>query len=102
MNLKDCTSIEEVRSHIDEIDSEIVKLITKRAFYVNQAARFKKTTSDVKAPQRVEQVISKVRGIAETMNGNPEIIEAVYRKMIACFIEEELQQHAKLREPDLS
>jgi isochorismate pyruvate lyase len=94
--MKKCNSIEEVRSNIDKIDSEIVRLITERGFYVNQAAKFKKTTDDVKAPQRVEQVISKVRILAEENNGDPEVIEAIYRKMISCFIEAELRQHAAI------
>lgn len=94
MDIFNCNSIEEIRSQIDKIDSEIVRLITARGIYVGQAANFKKTTNDVKAPQRVEQVISKVRNLAEKLDGNPEIIEAVYRKMISCFIEEELKQHS--------
>jgi len=55
-----CSSLEEVRSNIDVIDRKIVALIAERGGFVMQAARFKKSTDDVKAPQRVEQVISKV------------------------------------------
>ncbi len=102
MNIQNCTSIDEVRSQIDRLDAEIVKLITERGLYVKQAASFKKTATDVKAPQRVEQVIEKVRTLAENMNGNPAIIEGVYRTMISCFIEAELQQHAALNQEDAS
>ena len=50
-----------------------------------QAARFKRTVEDVKAPQRVEQVISKVRALAVESAANPDVTEAVYRAMIAAF-----------------
>ncbi|WP_309044214.1 chorismate mutase [Marinobacter sediminicola] len=91
-----CTSIDEVRSNIDSIDRKIVGLLAERGGFVKQAARFKKTTDDVKAPQRVEQVIAKVRTLAAEFDGNPEVTEAVYRAMISAFISAELQEHADL------
>ena len=37
-----CKSLEEVRSNIDRIDNEIIKLIAERGTYVVQASNFKK------------------------------------------------------------
>ena len=91
-----CTSIEEVRQHIDHIDREVVALLAQRGNLVTQAAAFKKTTDDVRAPARVEQVITKVRGIAGECGASPEVVERVYRAMIAAFIEEELKTHSDL------
>lgn len=91
-----CNSIEEVRANIDSIDRKIVALITERGGFVSQAARFKKTTDDVKAPARVEQVIDKVRGLSAEFGGNAEVTEAVYRAMISAFISAELEEHAEL------
>ncbi|MFK3815649.1 chorismate mutase [Pseudomonas sp. NPDC089407] len=91
-----CTSIEEVRTRIDHIDRDLVTLLARRCQWVAQAAAFKKTTDDVRAPARVEQVIAKVRGIAEETGASPEVVERVYRVMIAAFIDEELQVHAGL------
>ena len=95
MNLTECKNIEEVRENINRIDREIVKLISERSLYVNQAARFKKTTEDVKAPSRVEEVISKVRGLAVEFDLDPDIVEKVYRTMITCFIDYELKVHKR-------
>ncbi len=81
-----CTTLEEVRSNIDRLDQQIVSLLAERGHYVSQAARFKKDTDGVKAPQRVEQVISKVRDLSQTVGANPEVTEQVYRAMIAAFI----------------
>jgi len=91
-----CNSLEEVRTNIDRIDRQIVALIAERGGYVNQAARFKKTTDDVKAPQRVEQVIAKVLALSAELDANPNVTEAVYRAMIAAFINAELNEHAAL------
>ena len=92
----ECTSIEDVRRHIDQIDREVVALLGRRGKFVTQAAAFKKTTEDVRAPARVEQVIHKVRALADETGASPAVVEKVYRAMIAAFIEEELQAHAHL------
>jgi isochorismate pyruvate lyase len=91
-----CNSLEDVRSNIDRIDRDIVALLAERGSYVKQAAKFKKTSDDVKAPQRVEQVINKVVGLSCELDANPKVIEAVYRAMISAFIEAELAEHARL------
>jgi isochorismate pyruvate lyase len=91
-----CTTLEEVRNNIDRLDQQIVTLLAERGRYVSQAARFKKHTDGVKAPQRVEQVIAKVRDLAQAVGANPEVTEQVYRAMIAAFIQQELAEHAAL------
>lgn len=93
-----CKSLDKVRENIDSIDRQIVKLIAERSRYVVQAANFKKTSDDVKAPQRVEKVIYKVRGLAQEYSVDPDIIETIYREMINCFISFELSEHDKLIE----
>jgi isochorismate pyruvate lyase len=90
-----CKNIDEVRTNIDRIDREIVKLLSERSKYVGQAANFKKSIQEVKAPNRVEEVISKVRTLASECGLDPEIVEPVYRTMIACFIEHEMKEHRK-------
>lgn len=94
--MEECKSIENVRSHIDRIDRQIVALLAERGGYVKQAARFKKTTDDVKAPQRVEQVIAKVTALAREFGADASVAEQVYRAMIAGFISAELTEHAAL------
>ena len=91
-----CDSLEQVREKIDGLDRQIVGLIAERGAYVSQAARFKKDNDAVRAPQRVEQVIGKVRGLADELDANPDVTESVYRAMIAAFIEQELTEHQAL------
>ena len=92
-----CDSLDQVREKIDGLDRQIVSLIAERVAYVSQAARFKKDSDAVRAPQRVEQVIAKVRALADALDANPDVTEAVYRAMIAAFIEQELAEHSALR-----
>ena len=91
-----CHSLEQVREHIDLLDRQIVSLIAQRGAYVSQAARLKKDSNAVKAPQRVEQVFAKVRALANELGANPHVTEDVYRAMIAAFIQQELAEHSAL------
>ncbi|WP_343550533.1 chorismate mutase [Pantoea sp.] len=91
-------TIEDVRNRIDQIDSELVKIIAQRAECVKAAAAFKTDHSAVRAPDRVQQVINKVR-VKAAEAGLPEvIIEKIYRSMIDAFIDYELEQHERLKQ----
>ena len=87
----ECNSIEEVRNNINNIDEQLVKLIALRGEFVKQAAKFKKDSDAVKAPARVEEVINKVKNIAQ------EVVENIYRAMIDSFIKDEMKEFEKLK-----
>jgi isochorismate pyruvate lyase len=91
----ECQSLDEVRANINRIDEAPVRLLAERGGYVRHAARFKQTTDDVRAPARVEQVIGKVRALADEHGASPDLVERVHRTLIAAFIDEELQEHGR-------
>ena len=92
-----CKNIDEVRDNVNNIDEQIVKLIALRGSFVKQAAKFKKDSNDVKAPKRVEEVISKVKNIARLNGANEEVVENVYKVMIESFIKAELKEFESLK-----
>lgn len=92
-----CTSLEQVRSHIDLLDRQLLALIAQRGAYVKQAAGFKRTVAEVPAPQRVEQVIARVKQMAPQVGADPAVVEATWRAMIGAFIEAETAVHAALQ-----
>ena len=83
----DVRSLDEARANIDRLDRDIIRAMAEREFFVRQAARFKATPDDVKAPPRVEQVIARVRAHAAEAGLEPKIAEITYRAMIAAFID---------------
>ena len=88
----ECKSLEEVRANIDRIDDCIIKLIAERTDYVRQVTKFKTDAESVKAPDREEAVIRKVRGNAEKYGADADMAEALYREMISRFIELEMRE----------
>lgn len=94
-----CISLAEVRHHIDCVDRQLVALIAERGAYVRQAAAFKKSATEVPAPQRVAQVLAKVNALALENGAEPAVVDAIWRAMIGAFIDSERQLQATLHPP---
>ncbi|OTG95786.1 chorismate mutase [Acinetobacter sp. ANC 3832] len=92
MKREKCESLEQVREHIDALDQALIEMIATRQFYVDQAVRFKRNAEDVQSPERVQQVINKVRQQAIDVGTNPDLVETLYREMIQHFIQRELKE----------
>ncbi|MFF9864139.1 chorismate mutase [Streptomyces sp. NPDC013953] len=91
-------SLAEVRAHIDALDTELTALLARRQDLVRRAADFKTDEGTVRAPGRVEQVVAAARARAEAAGLAPEVAEAVWRAMIAAFIDLELAEFSRGRE----
>lgn len=87
---QECTSIEEVRNEIDNIDTDIIKLLSARFGYVREVVKYKeKTASGIEASDRRAAVIASRRKWAEEEGLNPDVIESLYNTLIDYFIVEE-------------
>jgi len=89
-NITNCDSLEEVRQNIDKIDSKLLDLIAIRSHYVDQAALFKNTENEIAAPDRVNEILHKIKILAEEKGLNPLLTEKIYRTMINAFIDQEM------------
>jgi len=88
-----CANLAEVRERIDALDEKIVALLAERGRYVKDAARFKRDAFQVSAPRRQQEVLDKVKALAEKEGAYPEVVEACFRAMIAGFIAREQKDH---------
>jgi isochorismate pyruvate lyase len=85
----DCQSLDQLRREIDRLDEQIVRLLAERGGYVLAAARFKRSADEVRAPQRVEQVVARVRDLALKHGALPDVVERTYRTLITAFTDAE-------------
>jgi isochorismate pyruvate lyase len=92
MQLKQCNTLEEARFEIDKVDEEIVRLIAKRNDYIKQIAHFKTSIDEVKAEDRISEVISKVREQAISLDLSPNLINDLYVRMIDGMVESEIAE----------
>ncbi len=92
MGIRNCNSLDEVRDEIDKVDEQIIKLIASRKNYVKQAAKFKHSIDEIKADDRVDDVLDKVRHQALSLSLSPNLVAEIYQKMIDDMVETEIAQ----------
>jgi isochorismate pyruvate lyase len=88
--------MDEVRRGVDALDDVLVPLLVQRSGFMTQAARVKNDVSLVRDESRIETIVARVRGIAESEGGDPALIECLYRAMMDIFIEYEHRELARL------
>ena len=87
---KECTNIDEVRDGIDQIDNQILKLLSERFDYVKEVIKYKpRNEAGVKAIDRYNAVLEKRRQQAIEKGLDPNVIENLYRLLMDYFIIEQ-------------
>ncbi|MFC0878453.1 chorismate mutase [Saccharicrinis sp. FJH2] len=89
-NPANCTSIQEVRSIIDEIDFAIIELLSKRQKCVEEIVRFKNNQEEIVAEDRQKILFAQRRVWAEQNKLSPDMIENVYKFLVEHNISKEL------------
>lgn len=92
---EDCENMAEIRTEIDRLDRQVVKLLGERFAYVKAASKFKTSETSVKAPDRFQSMLVQRRTWAEEEGLNPDAIEKMYRDLVNYFIEAEMQHWQK-------
>lgn len=88
----ECNSLEEVRTEIDKLDDKIVELISQRSHFIRQAAAFKESVEEVKAVDRVDFIMQKVRHKAIELDVSPNMISDLFTIMINEMVETEISE----------
>jgi isochorismate pyruvate lyase len=89
--------IDELRGSIDVLDREIIGLLAERTAVVRELTEYKRDEETVRSPARVEQVIEKVRRLADEQGMPPGIAEATYRTLIAELTDLQMRRLAERR-----
>ena len=90
--MKQCNSLEEVRREIDKVDEQIIEAMAARNAYIHQAVKFKQSVEEVKAQDRVDEVIQHVRKKALELGMSPNMVTDLYTRMIDEMVEFEIAE----------
>jgi len=90
--MQKCNSLEEVRTEIDKLDTQLVDLISQRSHLIRQAAGFKETIEEVKAEDRIEFILGRVRHHAIQKGISPNMISELFTIMINEMVETEIAE----------
>ena len=87
-----CVSLREVRKGIDQIDRTLVQLLSQRAGFVARAAEFKNSEAEVRAPNRVRELLAERRRWAQEDGVSAELIDEVFRTVVEHFVGREVDR----------
>ncbi|KTW11962.1 chorismate mutase [Sphingomonas sanguinis] len=90
-----CRTLDEVRTNIDRIDDQILRLMAERSRYVAQAGRFKTSAATVRDDARIRQILTRVREKAAKQGVSPDVAEATFRAMVEAFAAQEALQKGR-------
>ncbi|MGQ0710321.1 MAG: chorismate mutase [Rhodoferax sp.] len=93
-----CTTMAEVRSHIDAIDDQILPLLVRRTAFMTQAARIKRDANQVHDQARIDTIVQRMGAAAAALGGQSDVVQAAYRALIAASIEFEHREFARQRQ----
>ena len=87
----DCANKEEIRTHIDQIDQEIIALFALRFQYVSEIVKFKTDAASVVAQQRKDEVIEQRGEWAAAHGLDKDTFQQIYRFLVDHNISKELE-----------
>jgi len=80
---QDCHSMRELRPQIDKLDRQLIELLVTRATYIDRASELKPGEGlPARIPDRVEEVVQKVRASADELGMDPDLAEKLWRILI--------------------
>ncbi len=85
-----CSSMNDLRNEIDQLDRVIVELLSIRQGFMEQAAHIKQDRDLIRDESRIEDVVAKVIAHAEKVGTHPELVEKLFRQMIEWCINYEM------------
>ena len=94
--MKKYNSLNEIRKKIDELDIEILDLISKRKELVSEVINFK-TRDQIVDRKRIQKIIDRLKKEAKKKDIPEEIIVNIWMEMIESFIKYEEKMFDKLK-----
>lgn len=94
---EDCTTMQDVRTGVDDIDRRIIALIARRFAFMDAAARIKGDRQAVRDERRKAEVIAKVKAAAAEHGVDPALVGRLYEDLIESSIAYEFDEFDRLR-----
>jgi isochorismate pyruvate lyase len=93
VSVRDRQELRELRAAIDALDVEIVRLLAKRLAVVDRVIAVKRTHGvPARIPERVEEVVAKVRRAAAAAAVPSDLAETIWRAMMEWVIAHEKER----------
>lgn len=89
----ECKDMAEIRAAVSELDHEIIRMLGRRLEYVREAVRYKPDEDSIRSPGHFDRFFADRRRWAAEAGYDPDVIEAVYRKLYEYTVQVQLDLH---------
>ena len=93
----DCRTMADVRSGVDALDVEIVRLLATRFGYMRAAARIKPSRDAVRDEARKAQVIANAEAVASAMSLPPGLVAELWDHLVEASIAYETDEWDRIK-----
>jgi chorismate mutase len=87
--------LELIRTKLDRLDTELLKLIKKRSNLVNDVLKVKIQKKEIIDQRRIKFILKKIKIKSIQMNVDPKITNRIWKNMIWSFIDYEKRNFKK-------
>ena len=84
-----------IRIKLDELDTELLKLIKKRSNLVNEVLKVKIHKKEIIDQKRINFILKKIKNKSIQLNVDPKITNRIWKNMIWSFIDYEKRNFKK-------
>lgn len=92
-----CSTMAQVRAGVDQVDREMVTLLSRRFDLMDAAARIKQERSHVRNEARKAEVIANVTSAAKLVGLSEKLISDFWERLVEASISYELDAFDRLR-----
>lgn len=90
-----CDGMAEIRAEVNALDREIIGLLRRRLEYVRAAVRYKPDEESIRHPDHWERFFAQRRAWASEAGYDPDVIEAIYRRLYDYTVQVQLDLHRR-------
>jgi len=87
--------LELIRTKLDRLDTELLKLIKKRSNLVNDVLKVKIQKKEIIDQKRINFILKKIKNKSIQLNIDPKITNRIWKNMIWSFIDYEKRNFKK-------
>jgi len=80
------SDIDQIRKEIDNIDIQIIKLVSDRSKQVNELAKHKSKKNSFRDPKREKKILARNKTIAKKLGVSNKLIKDIYKLMFSHFV----------------
>ena len=95
MSPKNQKKLEIIRKKLDQIDNQLLAIIKKRTFLVNEVVKLKENKSEIVDQKRISSILKNIKTKSIKNNIDPKITNRIWKNMIWSYINYERRNFKK-------